>query len=59
MVSTLVTLIVVVVVLGLLWYALNLALALLPIDSKIRTVILILAVILVAVLIADYFGLVR
>lgn len=57
MLSTLITLIVVLIVLGLLFYALNMALALLPIDSRIRTVITILVIVILAVAIANYFGL--
>lgn len=59
MIETLITLIAVLIILGLLWWALERTLALLPIDSRIRAVISILAILFVALVIADYFGLLR
>lgn len=58
MVSTLVTLIAILVILGLLWWALEKSLTLLPIDSRLRTIISIIAILFVALILANYFGLV-
>lgn len=53
---TLIGLVILLIVLGLVWYALTLALGLLPIPEPIRTVILILLILIIAIAIWQYAG---
>ena len=53
---SLIGLVILLVVVGLVWYALSLALGLLPIPEPIRTVILIILILIVAIAIWDYAG---
>ena len=57
--ETFITLIAVTVVVGILWYALNRGLTLLPINNVIRTAIEVILLVFLAIFIADLFGLVN